>query len=89
MVVCLQGGADRLHMVQLMPLHPTKPRHLLPRLNRRWFYLPGTGYAGCPGKEAVERVCVCVCVREHAGHLTATVPPTTTHRTNLLAVAHI
>ena len=36
MVVCLERGAECLHMVQLMPLHP-KPHHLLPRLNPTWF----------------------------------------------------
>ena len=38
MVICLERGADYLHMIQLMPLHP-KPRHLLPRLNPDFFYL--------------------------------------------------
>ena len=38
---CLERGADCLHMVQLMPLHP-KPHHLLPYLNPDWFYLSGT-----------------------------------------------
>jgi len=36
-VICLQRGADCLHMVQLMPWH-----HLLPHLNPDWFYLSGT-----------------------------------------------
>jgi len=40
-VICLQRGADCLHMVQLMPL--PKPHHLLPYLNPDWFYLSGTG----------------------------------------------
>ena len=30
--------------------------HLLPPLNPGWFYLSGTGFPGCPGKEAVERM---------------------------------
>jgi len=30
-----------------------KPDHLLPHLNPDWFYLSGTGYPCCPGKEAV------------------------------------
>jgi len=33
---------SEVHMVQLMPLHPT-PHHLLPHLNPDWFYLYGTG----------------------------------------------
>jgi len=41
-VVCLERGADCLHMVQLMPTHP-RPHHLLPHLNPDWFYLSGTG----------------------------------------------
>ena len=39
----LQRGADCLHMVQLMPLHP-KTHHLLPHLNPDWFDLSGTGF---------------------------------------------
>jgi len=46
-VICLERDADRLHIVQLMPLHP-KPRHLLPHLN--------PDCSGYPGKEAVKRV---------------------------------
>ena len=41
--IYLERGADCLHMVQLMPLHP-KPRHLLPHLNPDWFYLSGAGF---------------------------------------------
>ena len=41
-VVCLERGADCLHVVQLMPLHP-QTHHLLPHLNPDWFYLSGTG----------------------------------------------
>ena len=36
--VSSKQGADCLHMVQLMPLHP-EPHHLLPD----WFYLSGSG----------------------------------------------
>ena len=32
-VICLEQGADCLHMVQLMPLPSRKPHHLLPHLN--------------------------------------------------------
>ena len=42
MVICLERGADCLHMVQLMPLPFQIPRHLLPHLNQDWFYLSGT-----------------------------------------------
>jgi len=41
MVICLERGAECLHMVQLMPL--PYPNHLLPHLNPDWFYLSGTG----------------------------------------------
>ena len=38
-VICLEQGADCLHMVQLMPLHPKKTHHILPHLNPDWFYI--------------------------------------------------
>ena len=41
-VICLQRGADCLHMVQLMPLHPKTPSSLA-SYNPDWFYLSGTG----------------------------------------------
>jgi len=41
-VICLERGADCLHIVQLMLLH-RKPHHLLPHLNSDWFYFSGTG----------------------------------------------
>jgi len=53
-VICLEEGADRLHMVQLMPLHPRT--HLLPHLNPDWLYLSDTSYPGCPGIEAIIQV---------------------------------
>jgi len=37
------GGADYLHMVQLLPLPPQNPHHLLPHLNPDWYYLSDTG----------------------------------------------
>ena len=42
MVICLEGGANDLHMLQLMLL---PPRHLLLQL---------PAYPGCPGKKAVK-----------------------------------
>ena len=36
MVICLEQGANDLHMVQLMPL---PPRHLLLHQNPEWFIL--------------------------------------------------
>ena len=43
MVICLERGADCLHVVQLMPLPSPKPHHLLPHLNRDRFYFSGAG----------------------------------------------
>ena len=57
MIICLERGANDLHMVQLMPL---PPRHLLLQQNPEWFILLVPAYPGCPGKKAVERLCVCV-----------------------------
>ena len=59
MVICLERGANDLRMVQLMPL---PPHHLLLQQNPERFILPVTAYPGCPGKKAVKRLCVCVCV---------------------------
>jgi len=39
-----------------------KPYHLLPHLNRDWFYLSGAGLPRCLGKEAVKRVYTVVVV---------------------------
>jgi len=59
MVICLERGAD-LHMAQLMPLPLTvscfsKIQIGLP------FLVPA--HLGSPGKRAIKRVRVCVCVR--------------------------
>ena len=58
MVICLERGANDLHMVQLMPL---PPRHLLLQQNPEWFILLLPAYPGCPGKKAVKRWCL-LCV---------------------------
>ena len=58
MVVCLERGANDLHMVQLMPL---PSHHLLLQQSPEWFILLLPAYPGYPGKKAVKRfVCVCV-----------------------------
>jgi len=44
-VICLQQGANNLHMVQLMQL---PPHHLL-------LYLYGAGLPGCLGKTAIKQ----------------------------------
>ena len=41
-VICLQQGADCLHMVQLMPLL-SQNASLFPHFNPDWFYLSSTG----------------------------------------------
>jgi len=51
MVVCLEQGANDLHMVQLMPL---PPHHLFKIQIGLTFLLPS--YRRCPGKEAVKWV---------------------------------
>jgi len=59
MVICLERGADDLHMVRLMPL---TPHHLLLRQNPEWFILLVPAYPGCTGQKTVKRLCVCLCV---------------------------
>ena len=45
--ICLERGANDLHMVQLMPL---SPHHLLLQQNPECFILLVPAYPGCPGK---------------------------------------
>ena len=59
MVICLEQGANDLHMVQLMPL---PPHHLLLQQNPEWFILLVAAHLGYPGKKAAKRLYVCVCV---------------------------
>ena len=47
MVICLERGANDLHMVQLMPLPP--PSSLLQKYPE-WFILLVPAYSGCPEK---------------------------------------
>jgi len=42
-VICLERGADCLHVVQLMPLPSPNPHHLLRYSNPDWFYHSATG----------------------------------------------
>ena len=55
MVICLERGANDLHMVQLMPL---PHHHLLLQQNPEWFILLVPAYLGCPGEKAVKCLCV-------------------------------
>jgi len=47
MVICLEQGANHLHMVQLMPL---PPHFLLLQKNPEWFTFLVLAYPGCPKK---------------------------------------
>ena len=57
-VICLERGAD-LHMDQLMPLPLTVSCFSKIQIGFT-FLVPA--HPGSPGKRAVKRVCVCVCV---------------------------
>jgi len=59
-VICLQRGAD-LHMAQLMPLPLTVSCYSKIQIGFT-FLVPAD--LDSPGKRAVKRVCVCVCVPE-------------------------
>ena len=62
MVICLERGAD-LHMAQLMPLPLIDSCSSKIQIGFT-FLVPA--YLGSPGKKAVKRVCVCVCVTVHS-----------------------
>jgi len=62
MVICLERDAD-LHIAQLMPL-PLTVSCFSKILIGITFLVPA--HLGSPGKRAVKRVCVCVCVWAHA-----------------------
>ena len=58
MVICLERGAD-LHTAQLMPLPLTVSCFTKIQIGVT-FLVPA--HLGSPGKRAVKRVCVCVCM---------------------------
>ena len=58
MVICLESGANDMHMVELMPL---PPHHLLLQSNPEWFTFLVPAYPGCPGKRLLN-VCMYVYV---------------------------
>jgi len=58
-VICLERGANDLHMVHLMPL---PPHHFLLHYNPDWFNLAGAGSPRFPAKEAIKQVSVCLSV---------------------------
>jgi len=68
-VTCLEQGAD-LHMAQLMPL-PLNVSCFCKIQIGFTFLVPA--HLGSPGKRAVKRVCVCVCVLS-VGNLTSVTP---------------
>ena len=59
MVICLERDAD-LHMAQLMPLPLTVS--CFSKIQIGFTFLV-QAHLGSPGKRAVKRVCMCVCVR--------------------------
>ena len=60
MVTCLECGTD-LHMAQLMPLPLTVSCFSKIQIGLT-FLVPA--HPGNPGKRAVKRMCVCVCVTQ-------------------------
>ena len=58
--VCLDRGADCLHMVQLMPLSSQNPIISCLMLIQTGFTFLFPAYPGCPGKKAVKRTGVVV-----------------------------
>jgi len=58
MVICLERGAD-LHMAQLMPIPLTVSCFSIIQIG---FTFLVSAHQGSPGKRAVKRVCVCVCL---------------------------
>ena len=62
MVICLERGAD-LHIAQLMPLPPTVS---CSRKIQIGFTFLVPAHPVSPGRRAVKRVCVCVCVNIEA-----------------------
>jgi len=58
-VICLERGAD-LHMAQQMPLPLTVSCFSEIQIGFTFLVL---AHPGSPGKRAVKRVCVCVCVQ--------------------------
>jgi len=52
----LQQGADCLHMVKLMPLHPKTTSSLASFKSKMVFTFLVLAYPGCPGKEAIKQV---------------------------------
>ena len=56
MVICLERGANDLHMVQLKPLPPHRLCFI--KIQNGFTFLV-LSYPGCPGKKAAKLVSVC------------------------------
>jgi len=65
--ICLEQGADLHFMVQLMPLPLTVSCSSKIQIG---FIFLVPAHLGSPGKRAVKRVCVCVCVVRYPSHYT-------------------
>jgi len=50
MVICLQQGANDLHIIQLMPLPPVISCFIKIQIGLTFLVLP---YSGCPGKKSL------------------------------------
>jgi len=50
MVICLERGANDMHMVQVMP-----PSSLVP-VKSEWFTFVVPSYPGCPGEKAIKQM---------------------------------
>jgi len=50
LVICVERGVYDLRVVQLLPLLPSSPHHLLLHLNPEWFIFLAPAYPSCPGK---------------------------------------
>ena len=72
MVICLERDAD-LHMAQLMPLPLTVSCFGKIQIGFSFLVL---AHLGSPGKRAIKRVCVCVCVNR--GMMGVSLPKTVT-----------
>ena len=55
-VICVEQGADCLHMVQLVPLPSQNPTVSCLVQIQTGFTFPVLAYRGCPGKQAIKRV---------------------------------
>jgi len=56
MVICLEQGANDLHMVKknMVQLMPVPPHHLLLQYNPQWFTFLVLAYPDCAAKKAVK-----------------------------------